>query len=303
MDGKLISRFNEKGGMGYIFIEFVAYDEEADEIFIKDLVKYMIYVYSGNGTLKRKLDVSRKLRVSEIYNFDDTTLLVYNEYSSSSDTRFFDYPYPWVFISKDDGSILSSVNIKFEKPNPTVLFGNRTKNPTTGEVETGFFSKDFTAPDNCKFGDEFYLSNRSMDTIFVLKKDKSLTPIFTQTPSVFSKYPSAVTVGLVTDKFIDFTIYPIDLERMKLDAEKKIKSKSLLKKRFVFATGEFYNLLRGWGVQKIDIPKNMSVSLIQAENVLFNLRNGVYDKEPELKKQFSNVKFDDNHVVQITKYR
>jgi hypothetical protein len=42
MDGKVISRFNRRGELGYNRIGFVAYDEEADEVYVKDSYMFVI---------------------------------------------------------------------------------------------------------------------------------------------------------------------------------------------------------------------------------------------------------------------
>lgn len=293
-DGKILSGFNQKGGMGYTFISFVAYDEPNNELFILDNIKKKIFVYLQNGTLRRSFSMPQNTCFKEIYNFDTNTLLAFDEDINGSNRRI----KPYAFISKSDGKILSYVNIELEKVNPTRLQGIGK-----GGASSMIISHS-GIPNNCKFGNDFILANKSMNTVYMLKQDKTLIPLFTQTPSVFSEHPTAVSVGMVTPQFLTFTVSSYDMnEAVKFyeaGGNWKPKFKSFI---LDLNSGEFFqDADKGnYSVYKIDTPKNQVYKLMQAVNLINANKKGLL--KGKLKEVASKLELGDNPVIEIQKIK
>lgn len=286
MDGKAISKFSVKGGLGVVLITYVVYDEANNEVFILDRPSRKIVVYDDLGIYLRTFRFPSELNIDEIYNFDANTLLAYHEHLYGPILQ----KQPYMFISKHDGSI-SELNITREKANPSVYYEKNTN--TWAEI-------GFSHSGNCKFGHEFILANMSSDTIYLLKQDKTISPLFIQTPTVFSDPPVIVSVGMKTDDIITFAIYTFDLMGfVKRGTSGRFKGDE----RFLtydFSTGTFYeHNSRGCWTEKADLPRNTGARFIYAHDLMD--RSGMLDGQ--LKKIASNLKLDDNPVVEITKFK
>jgi hypothetical protein len=284
MDGKAVSKFNVMGGLGIVIITYVVYDESNNEVFILDRTSRKIVVYNDQGIWLRAFRFPSDLIFEEINNFDNNTLLAYHEHLYGQIL----HKQPYMLISKKDGAITSKLNINREKANPSVYYENNT----WGEI-------GFDHSGNCKFGNEFILANMSSDTIYLLKQDKSVTPLFIQTPTVFSDPPVIVTVGMKTDKFIIFAIYTFDIKGIAKRGSGRFKGDE----RFItyeFATGSFYeHKSRGCWAEKADLPRNTGARFIYAHHLID--RKGMLDGQ--LKKIASNIKLDDNPIIEITKLK
>lgn len=293
--GKILSNFNQKGGLGYTFITCVAYDEKRNELFILDRIKKKVFVFSEKGTLLRNYNIPQKTNVQEIYNFDDETLLAFNEDMFGSDQK----TKPYFYISKNDGKLIGYVNIELEKVNPISYIENVGKNEDRSYV----FTHTGTA-DNCKFGNDFILANKSMDTIYLLKQNKTLTPLFAQTPSVYSEHPTAASVGMITDQFLKICVSDYDI----LEGVKIMKAGGNWKPKFRnfildINTGEFFedSDYKKYTISKVDTPKNQDYRLMQALNLVNANKKGLLNGE--LKELALKLEIGDNPVLQITKFK
>ncbi|MBN2635715.1 MAG: 6-bladed beta-propeller [Prolixibacteraceae bacterium] len=288
--GNAISHFNVKDGMGVSMINYAVYDEQNQEIFILGKHNKKVVVYTIEGKFKRTLHLPLSIFIEEIQSFDDSLLLAKLDITDGSVEQC----KPYMFISKADGSVVSGLNLTFEKINPSILVTNgvwtRIKNDHSG---------------NCKFGQEYIISNMSSDTIFMLKQDKTLVPIFTQTPTVFSDPPVIVSVGMKTNDFITFAIYPYDLKkaaRKSLNGENQILKDEARFIIYEFKTGRFYEQKgRGYWAEKVDISENMGVGLIYPHSLINKLKLGVL--KGKLEELATKLKIDDNPVVEIVRFK
>ena len=297
MDGKVLSHFNQKGGYGYVFLNYALYDEPNKEVFIADHISKKIVVFTEEGVLKRTLRLPSEMNITEIYNFDKNTLLAFHEHHSGRQTQ----EKPYLFISKEDGSILSRLNITTNKANPRVLMtGSFTsKNTYSG---TSYVSKN-NYSGSCKFGQNFILANMSCDTIYLLKQDKTLTRLFVQYPTVFSDSPVITSVGMVTDDFVIFSVFPYDLKEIRRNANKKQEGNAPVKfLLYEYKTGQFFELeKRRYWAEKVDVPINTSVELMQPYALKAWLKRGYL--KGELKEIATKVNITDNPVVKINKFK
>ncbi len=293
LNGKVVSHFNGRGGLGYNLIGYAVYDEKNEEIYILDKVKRKIFVFNLDGGLKRTLQSPQGLYFSEINNFDDQSLLAFHEYQYGT----FSQKQPYMFISKEDGSIISRLNINLNKANPTTL--------QVGENYTSIGGNFFG---NCKYGDEYILFNMSCDTIYSLSKNKVLTPLFVQKPTVFTDPPIVASVRMKTDDFIIFTAYAYDLKAARKSNDKSYSSEAFKRRDILynFKTEQFFtckNLGLGlsYTAEKVDIPENTSVEMIDSYLLKRLLERGRLDGE--LKEIATKRKIDDNPVIIINKFK
>lgn len=287
IDGKIVSKFSVKGGLGVRLITYVVYDECNKEVFILDKHSRKIVVFNDQGTYLRTLHFPSELIFTEIYSFDRNALLAYHEYLYGPILQ----RQPYIFISKNDGAIISRLNINLEKANPSANY------------ENGIYTRiSFDHSGNCKFGREFILANMSSDTIYILKQDKTFFPIFIQTPTVFSDPATIVSVGMKTDEIITFAIYPFDIKKA---AKTGISGRFKNDVRFLtyeFSTGSFYEHdSRGCWAEKADLARNTGARFIYPFDLINKLKLGALDGK--LKEIASNIKLDDNPIIEITIFK
>jgi len=291
-NGKIYSHFNKKGGLGYTFITYIAYDEKRKELFILDGIINKIFVFSEKGVLLRSFRMLKDTHLSEIYNFDDKTLLALNEprYGSAQAIK------PYFYMAKDDGKIVGHINIELDEVNPVSM--------EPGENGYGFSFTHYGIPDNCKFGNDFILANRSMDTVYLLKQNKTLIPLFTQIPSVYAEHPTAASVGMITDQFLKICVSTYDVkEALKITKSGKRWRPKFGNFIFDIETGEFFeDSEKGeFTVYKVDTPKNQCYRLMQAINLVKANKKGLL--KGELKEIASRLNIGDNPVLKIEKFK
>jgi len=201
--GKSKFHFNNKGRSEtkYNQISSIAFDEYAKEIFIADrfATHPKFLVYAEDGEFKRTLECSPIFQ-PQIYNFDNATLLAYDENRYSSK--------PYLFISKKDGSIVDSLD--FHLP-------IRLSNSFQTEVE--FDGQKYTAnlylriSNNRSYGKNFLIGDLYSDTIYRLIPLKELQPVIVQKSSVQNTDPKIVIANrLITGKYIFLEKAVLDFE-------------------------------------------------------------------------------------------
>jgi len=298
-DGKIISYFNKKGqsGMEYLSIMSLVFDEKNQEIFIADyLSKNQCLVYSTNGKFLRKFNFPDGSWVVDICNFNDETLLVYNGHRQDwNDKGNINQIKPYVFLSKKDGSVVSRLDLSFPK-RMSDKYNLKIDDKNVRQIAIGMTH-------NAKFGQEFVIADRSCDTVFLLKQDKKLTPLFVRTPSCFNEN-KLVTMGIdfKTDKFLFFGALTYNWSEI-IAQEKRGQQVSLPPaKDFAYnlQTGEIFTVTRGpSGIG--DAPKNTAVRGIRADRLVKDLKDGKL--KGKLEQVAKSVNEDDNPVIEITKFR
>ena len=170
-EGKPLSKFNHKGSgpNEYVYIERLIFDESSDEFFVKFRDK--IIVYSLSGEFKRELQLHGNHR-REIANFDAQTLLLYDD-----DNPF--YPTSVTLISKNDGSVVYSINIRKEKEE-VVLY---VSSPNEGFIIIGPTYHLVNYKDGC------LLTDFSVDTVYFLSAERKFSPMFVRQPAIQSMDP------------------------------------------------------------------------------------------------------------------
>jgi len=301
-NGKIRSHFKHmgQGGQEYINISNLFFDEKNEELFVSDFSTNRILVYSITGEYMRTIKYSKDFMYLYAYNFNDSTMLVYNndinflKFKNSFSQR------PYMLMSKKDGRIISNIDIQLP-----VRYTNRISEQTKVGDQWIATAHSLDTYNNVHWGQDFALSDISSDTIYRLTRAGELSPILVRTPSVQSSQPPIVWANiLTTDKFII-------LKTMILYDKEDTSSKLLM---YEFESGQTYipsfanDDFRGAGwypvvvVVGVDTPKNMYIELVSAKilRILY--------KEMKLKvRKLENFKKipddDDNPGVMIVKFK
>jgi len=154
-----------------------------------------------------------------------------------------------------------------------------------------------------KFGQEFVIADRSCDTVFLLKQDKKLTPLFVRTPSCFNEN-KLVTMGIdfKTDKFLFFGSLTYNWSEIIAQVKRGQQISLPPGKDFAYniQTGEIFTVTRGPSSMG-DAPKNTAVRRIRADRLVKDLKDGKL--KGKLEQVAKSVNEDDNPVIEITKFR
>jgi hypothetical protein len=287
--GKILSYFNHKGQgpEEYKNARKIVYDSTHKEIFVFEYNSAV--VYSEQGEYKRRLNYGNSITFSRsIFNFDNESFLAHIEDSKRVDSSF-------AFISKNEGKILSFVNLLVEKTiATTVIYKNQNIIKT---VRTQQLFKD---------GDGFILSPLSMDTIYHLTKEKQLIPLLIRTPSVLDSDPPSVLMPMiVTDKFLLLIQSVINL-----DANAKYGTEQ---KQFWYDRVEhrFYRDFN-WDCPVInsiiasldlDMQRNWYISLVDVYKIKEYVEDNNGEVDDKLKEIAEALDDDDNPVLEITKFK
>ena len=223
--------FNHKGQgpLEYIFINSIAFDEKAKELFVSEWYSAnpKILVFSENGEYKRTLPCPPKFW-PDLYNFDDATLLAYDNYGIRAIEKEYS-PMPYLFMSKKDGSFTDSLNIHLPVRLSDAAVWQGEENG-----QTMYYSRRMQISYNRSYGENFLIADWSADTIYRLTPRKELQPMIVRTPPMQSTDPKILLSNfLITDKFILLGVHGMDYTAIRNGDE--ISQKQLM---YSFETGE-----------------------------------------------------------------
>jgi hypothetical protein len=299
--GKWKFSFNHKGQgpRDYIYVNSIAFDEKAKEIFVSGWFSAnpKILVFAENGDYKRTLPCPSHFWPN-LYNFDDKTLLAYDEYGIFGMEGYSSKPY--LFMSKKDGSFSDSLNIHLPV---------RLSNAAVWQVEENgqamTYSRSMRISYNRSYGKNFLIADWSADTIYKLTPQKELQSMIVRKPPMQNTNPKILLSNfLVTDKFILLGIHGMDYEALKNGRE--IEQKQLM---YDFRTGE----TNEYRLKNKDITSSTNVTIrdaITPENVgitmyetsfLFDL-NEKGEIRGNLKELLKKLEEDDNPVLVKIKF-
>lgn len=296
--GKLKSHFNHKGGSGmeYTWIKNgTILDEKAEEIYV---CSQFIQVYSLEGKYKRTLKIDCFGHDMSILNYDDQSLLIYDDIVIEPGREKETTHTPYRFISKKDGSPMGTLDIYFPQRVPIAIAQQE------GNMWRPY---KFSYPSNARFGDDLMLMNVSSDTLYKLSPQKRLTPIFTRKPSVYASEPRNIWMPLLTtDKFMLFGTLLLDfnsgggkIPKFMYDFKTgQVKKISIMDHELNYGIRGPREWDSGSGTA---IAKNMSAEFISAPAML-----EAYQKK-RLKgngnEVAKNLLEDDNQVVRILTFK
>ena len=304
-DGKVISSFNHTGnsGIDYIKIHTLVFDENRNEIFVDDAARRRLVVYSEDGRFLRQLNYPEQLYagLDNLFNYNDQTLLAYNRRVHNLDTDDINQIMPYVFLSKEDGSVVSRVDLSF----PVRISEDRQT-----EISPEHGSRVYSVSTNniVKYGQEFVIADRSSDTVYLLTQDKKLTPLFVRTPSVFdTDRVIYLSVHFKTDRYIFFGTASYDFTRVVERLREGHPYGHLFTTRslaFDMQTGQIFSSVRSPRHNYlVDAPKNIAVNWFHADWLIDWLEEGRLDgrKLKQIAEAIAQEKEEVNPVVEIAK--
>ena len=283
-NGKWKYSFNNKGQgpKEYVRANSIAFDENAKEIFVCEWYSAnpKILVYAENGEYKRTLPIPSNFWPN-LYNFDDETLFVYDEFGIFEMEGYSNKPY--LFISKKDGSFTDSLRIHLPVRLSSVSVWRGEEN---GQQMT--YSRGYNISYNRSYGKNFLIADWSADTIYRLTPQKELQPMIVRIPTMQSTNPKILLSNfLATDKFILMGVHGMDYDAIRNGEE--ISQKQLM---YDFKTGEI-NIYR---MKNKDITTSTNVMIrdaITPENIGITMYDAGFlfslDEKGELRGDLKEV--------------
>jgi len=300
-NGKVISRFNNKGQSGkeYLHITSIVFDEKKQEIFIADhLLKNQCLVYSIDGNFLRKFNFPADSWIVEIYDFDEQSLLIYNGHRKDLDDKnIINQKKPYLFISKKDGSVVSRLELSFPKRiSDSYVLEVKEDESRSIRIKVGSYG--------IKYGNEYIIADRSCDTVFLMTRDKKLTPLFIRTPSCFNE-KKLITMGinLKTDQFLFFGTVTYEWSELISQYKRGQQVSPPPGKEFAYnlQTGEIFSVTKGVSFGLCDANGKIAARQRRASRLINDLKEGKL--EGKIKQVAQIINEDDNDVVEITKIK
>lgn len=297
--GKLNSHFNHKGqsGMEYNWINNgTILDENKEEIYV---CSQFIQVYSLEGEYKRTLKINGFDHDMKILNFDDESLLIYDDVNIEPGRESRTKKDPYSLVSKKDGSMISVLGIHFDK-----RYSNAIAQKLEGDMWRPY---KFYYPQNMHYGSDIMIMDISSDTLYQLSANKGLIPLLIRKPSVHASEPRNIWMPfLTTDKFMLLGTFILDFNTT---------GSRIPTLMYDFKTGEVSKVpildteydTRAWSQGRWSpegspaIAKNMYAEFIQASSVI-DAYNGKRLAGNGMKIAKKLVE-DDNPVVRILKFK
>jgi len=296
-DGKGKSKFsfNNRGQSGteYINLSSIAFDEKAKEIFVTNRFATMpkFLVYSEDGQFKRSLPFPSNLSPREIYNFDDKTLLIYDDFGLNQNNYSIN---PYLLIDKSDGNIVDTLDIHLP-----VRVSNRVNIEVEIAGQKNIVPLMLSVSNNRSNGNNFLIADWSSDTIYRLTPKKELHPLIVRKPPVQNNDPKIIISNdLITDKYIFFTKAVFDFE-----AAQKSQTFPTMSLMYDFETRQLneYKLInndyegRSVGFATAITPENTGVYNLEVFRLFDADKAG--QLKGELKQLLKELEEDDNPVI------
>jgi hypothetical protein len=293
-NGKIHSHFNHRGASGWEYSWIGAgtiLDEKNGEIFV---CSYSIQVYSLSGEHRRTLKINTLPYGKKVLNLDDETLLVYDDIEVDPGIKSKPKTNPYSLVSKKDGSTVSVLDIHLPERYSTriaVIEPNNRWHPLILYFTQSMYH-----------GQDYMIADISSDTLYLLTRDRKLTPLLTRKPSVHASVdPRTIWATLLTtDKFILLGTIPL------------VHNKGGRVPMFMyeFETGETWEAsifdaefnVRRWSPGNPPATaKNITAELIQAPSMIEAY--GKKQLKGNAEKLAATLDEDDNPVVRIIRFK
>ncbi len=297
--GKRVYSFNYRGGSNeeYSCIYDIMLDEEKNELYVEEYgVCTKIYVYSLDGTFKRRFALPEKYQPAWLLDYDKDVLFCYNQYGldrtdqlNVGDTKQRDNPY--FFISKHTGEITPfDYHIPGRIGNQLCMKEGDYFRVYQINIEPLVQNK----PDIliCEFAD---------DTIFSLK-DRKLLPVMVKTPSVLKMAsPMMVAVDFFTDKYLFLRAVERKFDGTTPKQNERVYDKHSNSFYQMELLNKDYSCKRCIGSPLQGGGHNMGVNVLPTQFLIRDYKAGKL--KGELKQIASKLKEDDNPVVMLVKFK
>lgn len=176
-NGKVRHVIDRKGqGPGeYPYVHNAEVDWIREEVFVYHQPRKVMMVYSLDGSFKREFPVDFTFLDHSVHNYDANRLIVYKPNPEGGEIQGDITPYcPYILMSKEDGKVDSLSLVKdfhVSEMIKGVMLGNS--------------ALYLTASTMTRLGEDIYLNDVSLDTVYHTKENK-LMPVMTRIPAVRS---------------------------------------------------------------------------------------------------------------------
>ena len=184
----------------------ITLDEENNELFINNTFTKRISVYDLYGNFVRSFSRNEGANYSSLQNFDRLHLIGRETAMSLNDESTESQPF--AIISKNDGSMVHDIRIRFEQGINTMV---------TSSVSDFMMTVDLFANTNTiiPFRESWILVEYSSDTIFRLLSDLNKIPFMARSPSVHSTNPEILFLPILfTDRYFFLETFKKEIERV-----------------------------------------------------------------------------------------
>lgn len=302
--GKSLYSFSRRGGSNeeYNSIHDIVLDEEKKELYIVEPGLYSkIFVYSLDGTFKRKFVLPAKHKSAYLLDYDENFLICYNNYYSDAPWQQLDQKEielrdnPYYFISKTTGDITP---LNYYIPN---RIGNQLH---LMRANGDGLSYQANIEPIVKNGSEIIISEFADDTIYSLK-DKKLSPIMVKNPSAHKfTPPMMVAVEFFTDRYVSINILEKIFDGTKPKKNSMVYDRHLKEFCRLALLNKDYTIKRavkGPVKDRCALPRNTIINVLYAENLIKDNEAGKLGGK--LKHIASKLKEDDNPVLMLIKFK
>lgn len=296
-EGKPYHHFSKLGnGPGeYQSVTKIAYDENAEELFVSDFHLDKILVYNLKGDFLRELDYGKEHSYKRIYNYDQDNLLCYDAGIFGSQNK----P-SYVLLSKENWEVESKIKLPFEEIRTLSV---RRK------IEGGESISTAQTYPAIKSLDTFFLVEISSDTLYKYTMEKELLPFLVREPAIESMdNPVYIRGCLETSQYLFMSIITI-VEKEESGSNFRFSMLALDK-----LTGDIYepevvnesypaikNFQIGPDLIDLAILPNHGLATLKAEDLV-----EAYEEDGlqgELKDIASKLKIDDNDVLMLLEFK
>lgn len=295
--GEILYSFNHmgKGPEEYQSMMDILLDENSTELYINDIIKSNIFVFSIDGTFKRHIPLPKRFFPDCLMNYDENHLFCYNSYymdksqNGMSKEEISQRNKPYYFISKQTGE-LTSLEYKIPNRMGNQVFQMKDDGTPVAILMTTIYPLTRNTPD-------ILITEFTDDTLYSLK-DGKLLPVMIKKPSTHKMIPPMmVGVDLFTDRYVFINA---------CEKQFDIKQKSLylaydkLSEVFYRIDSKLYSIilpLKG----EVDLPRNTGICEIDNDYLLQDYKEGKL--KGELKEIASKIKEDDNPVLMLIKFK
>jgi hypothetical protein len=290
--GKALKKIDRKGGSGeeYSSTYIVVFDEKNEELYIYDILRRKISVYSLDGKYMRGFHQQSDVQYSAMAIFNDTILICYDGYIKKGKSKI-----PFELISKQTGEKKQDIRIPFEER----LSIDYKIYDETSSIETVAGIPTFPI---LSYKNSFILTELSCDTVFMFTDTKNLIPVLVRTPSIQKMNVQCFIIpNLITNRY--FFMWSVKKEwnwdtqtgfpsvALMYDAlDKKIYECNLKCNHFE----PFPRIHRN-----SNTDENVYVATIES----FKVKENEADLTGELRQIASTLTDDDNPVLMIMKFK
>jgi hypothetical protein len=301
-NGKGMRKINRKGQSGeeYSNISGITLDEDNGEMFVIEASTNRIMAYDLYGRFKRSLQYKEGSNYRDVFNFDMERLIC-RENSFSFELGTVEMP-PFVIISKQDGNIVSDIQIPFEqkKSTSTLIVNGQsvTVMPTNPASISSISILTIRHFPIIPYHDGWILIEPSSDTVYRFSPDYSLIPFMVRTPSIQSMNPEVFLFPrILSDRYYLMETVKKEPERPKTDLVYDKQEKTIYE--YTLYNGDYSNK------RTVDmIQKNINDGIVFWQKIESYELVESYEKgelKGKLKEIAAKLDAEDNPVIMLVK--